>query len=1005
MATTLVSPGVSVTVTDDSAYASSGQGTVPLFIVGSHEYKATPSGTLAAGTSPDKANMLYLLTSQRDLVQTFGNPVFYSNNGTALDGYELNEYGLHAAYQYLGIANTAYVLRADIDYSQLVPTTSAPRGEPLDGTVWLDTGNTAYGVFQSNGNSLTGLAWDKQAVTVITDSSLTEWTLLSGTPVSDAGAGLITAAGKLIMNGSEVDLAANDSLNTVVQKINSISSNTGIVADIQYVAGSKRLILRQSAVNSTLDIDENSDTSILADLGLYVQAFDPSSLAVSNTTTVKTATITPVVTQGINGSFAIVATQNDNMLFKKIVNVVSSDAGSLGMMGVWYPVKSGASVVQNNKTITPVPSDWQVAMQNCGSDNSTCNKVSMTPSYQIPGGSTAGDIWVQTNAVNSGLDVALKLYNGTTSTWTTYTVAFYNGIANIPATTTVNSIAGVYNVEAGSAAWQLVIWNGISWEPLSYEASSTAPTTSPEEGTLWYNPSFLVDIMVNHNGNQWVGYRNHPALVNTDPNGPIVAGSAPTMQSTGGALVDNDIWIDSADTENYPAIYRYVTSNKTWTAVNNADAVTPFGVVFADARQDDGNGSTSGSSMSSSDFVDPDAPNPELYPDGLLLFNTRYGTYNVKEWKPNYFVNGYSATANYLNSTYTVGIKTFNALTSAGRWVTVSGNNSNGTPVMGRKAQRKMIVTAMAAVINGNQDIRSEDIYFSLIAAPGYCELVDDMVELSSDKNNVAFVVGDTPSRLNPSGTSLAAYANPTATNMGDTENGITTTSPYLGIYYPWGKGTNTDGTDVVIPPSTIALRTIAYSDSVSYPWYAPAGYTRGLVSNASTVGYINSNGVFTNVLLNQGQRDVLYSNNINPIAYMAGKGLTVYGQKTRQLTSTAMNRINVVRLVCYLNYQLDALAKPFLFELNNTHTRQSVQTTFSKFMADLMMKEAIYDYVVVCDDSNNTADRIDNNELWIDIAIQPEKSIEFIYIPLRIVNTGTDMSSIYTGSTTTSTS
>ena len=1005
MATTLVSPGVSVTVTDDSAYASGGQGTVPLFFIGTHEYKATPSATLAPGTAPDQANVLYLLTSQRDLVQTFGNPVFYSNDGTALDGYELNEYGLHAAYQYLGIANTAYVIRADIDYSQLVPSTAAPRGEPLDGTVWLDTGNTSFGVFQSNGNTLTGLAWDKQAVTVISDSSLTEWTLIGSTAISDANAGLITAAGKLIINSSEIDFASGDSLTSVIQKINSVSANSGVTADTQYMGGSKRLILRQKSVGSSLDIDDNSSASVLTDLGLYEKTFDASTLAVSNSTTVKTATVTPLTTQGSNGSYAIVATQNDNMLFKKIVNVVSSDTASMGMMGIWLPVKAGTTVTQNGKTITPVPSDWQIAMQNHSSANSTCNKVSMAPSYQIPGGSSVGDVWVQTNAVNSGIDVSLKLYSGSTSTWTPYTVVFYNGVANIPATTTINTIAGVYNIEAGAAAWQLVIWNGVSWEPLSYEANSSAPTTDPEEGTLWYNPNFLVDIMVNYGGNKWYGYRNHPAFVNTDPNGPIVAGSAPTMQSTGAALVDNDIWIDSADTENYPAIYRYVTANKTWTAVNNADAVTPFGIVFADARQDDGSGSTAGSSLASSNYVDPDAPNPELYPDGMLLFNTRYSTYNVKTWQPNYFINGYSANANYTTTPYTVGIANFDPVTSAGRWVTASGNNSDGTPVMGRRAQRKMITTAMAAAINSNQDIRSEDIYFSLIAAPGYCELIDDMVELTGDKNNVAFVVGDTPSRLNPTGTSLAAYANPSATNLGDTEEGIVTTSPYLGVYYPWGKGTNTDGTDVVIPPSTIALRTIAYSDSISYPWFPPAGFTRGLVSNASTVGYINAKGVFTNVLLNQGQRDVLYTNNINPIAYMAGQGLVVYGQKTRQLTSTAMNRINVARLVCYLNYQLDALAKPFLFELNNTHTRQSVQTTFAKFMADLMMKDAIYDYIVVCDDSNNTSDRIDNNELWIDIAIQPQKSIEFIYIPLRIVNTGTDMSAIYDGTTTTSTS
>src|SRR5690606_19980043 len=142
---TLISPGVDVTVTDESYYATAGEGTVPLIIIGTHEYKTHPNGQeIALGTLPENANKLYLITSQRELQQTFGNTVFDSANGDSRNGYELNEFGLHAAYQYLGIANRAFVIRGAVDYSQLFPRLTSPRGEPISGTYWLDTRSTSW---------------------------------------------------------------------------------------------------------------------------------------------------------------------------------------------------------------------------------------------------------------------------------------------------------------------------------------------------------------------------------------------------------------------------------------------------------------------------------------------------------------------------------------------------------------------------------------------------------------------------------------------------------------------------------------------------------------------------------------------------------------------------------------------------------------------------------------------------------------------------------------------
>jgi phage tail sheath protein FI len=112
-------------------------------------------------------------------------------------------------------------------------------------------------------------------------------------------------------------------------------------------------------------------------------------------------------------------------------------------------------------------------------------------------------------------------------------------------------------------------------------------------------------------------------------------------------------------------------------------------------------------------------------------------------------------------------------------------------------------------------------------------------------------------------------------------------------------------------------------------------------------------------------------------------------GQYTRDSQSTALNRVNVSRLVSYIRRQLGRLSKPFLFEPNDSQTRNEIKAVIEGLMLELVAQRALYDYVVVCDTSNNTPTRIDQNELWVDIAIEPVKAVEFIYIPLRLLNTG----------------
>ena len=163
---TLVSPGVAVTVSDESQYAAATQGTLPLLVIATASNKTDGSGSATAtGTKPANAGVAYLVSSQRELVETFGEPKFYEVGGSVVQGSETSEYGLLAAYQYLGVSNNAYVIRADVDLSELEASTTAPAGVITNGTHWHDTSKSKFGLF-----TWSGTAWVTNALSVLADA-------------------------------------------------------------------------------------------------------------------------------------------------------------------------------------------------------------------------------------------------------------------------------------------------------------------------------------------------------------------------------------------------------------------------------------------------------------------------------------------------------------------------------------------------------------------------------------------------------------------------------------------------------------------------------------------------------------------------------------------------------------------------------------------------------------------------------------------------------------------
>ena len=995
----LVSPGVSVTVTDESFYAGAAQGTVPLFVVASAQDKADPSstGSTAVGTTSANVGKAYLVGSQRELLSTFGTPTFYSAGSTMIPGDERNEYGLLAAYSYLGISNRAYVVRANVDLADLTGSANVPAGTPANGTYWLDTTATDWGVYQA-----TASAWNKVTPAVLTDTpsaaatsnvnasgapkntyganedfvvvaSTTparlfekvagswhqvgstgagEWqSAKTGTPVvymqpGTGSAPSATTAGSIWVKTTAVGGGAN-----VVVKYYSTSTNQWSTISAPLYADDDNAVTALTPAANALytifddDDDANWDKTDI-DNATYKQSANNSDPEVEyqvrlrGTATTTTATGTKDF-EGTTNDYTIAGT--DTHVKVKICNVEVeiATAGSAGTRVTLAEIVAG---INNNAALT---AKKVVASIEAGSGTKQFLKLERT---------NGKNIWVEDSSAAG---------------------------SNKAATTTLN-LGFTDNKASGSAAW----FEASIWSNLTYEGSANAPTSNPVDGTLWYDTNLSADIYVAENDSgtmKWFAYANSKDLfatsnVNTGKNG-IASGirdlqmvsSEPTKQSDGTSLENGDIWIDSNELEAYPKIYRYNTGTSAWVLIDNTDQSSASGIVFGDAVGNPAGTTDSakgwGSAYSS---FNADAPSPANYAEGTLLFNTRISGYNVKEYKTSYTVSG----------------------TDIGPiWINKAGNKPDGSPYMGRKAQRQVVVSALQSVFASNDEIRAESRFFNLMACPGYSETYDEMIALNTAKKETAFIIVDAPFRLKtPSEVSNWMSNSANATTNG--EDGLVSSHTYSAVYYPHALTTDLSGNNVVVPASHVALRTIASSDNAAFQWFAPAGFQRGLVSNASSVGYIDPlTGEYNSVVLSEGSRDTLYTKKVNPIAFMPNRGLVVFGQKTLHPTASALDRVNVARLITYLRYQFDQLAKPFLFELNDRMTRDQVADTFERFLSDLASKRALYDFLVVCDDSNNTPTRIDANQMYIDVAIQPAKAAEFIYIPIRIKNTGENMS------------
>jgi phage tail sheath protein FI len=206
----------------------------------------------------------------------------------------------------------------------------------------------------------------------------------------------------------------------------------------------------------------------------------------------------------------------------------------------------------------------------------------------------------------------------------------------------------------------------------------------------------------------------------------------------------------------------------------------------------------------------------------------------------------------------------------------------------------------------------------------------------------------------------------------------------YAAAYWPWVFVQDpATGKNVWVPASTVIGGVYAYTDTVAGPWFAPAGINRGGLGSV----------IRPERKLSQGDRDTLYQNSVNPIASFPGTGVVVYGNKTTTTVPSALDRVNVRRLLITLKSYISQIANNLVFEQNTTTTRNIFLSQVNPYLASVQQRQGLYAFKVVMDSTNNTPDTIDRNQLIGQIFIQPTKTAEFIYLDFNITPTGVSFS------------
>ena len=331
---------------------------------------------------------------------------------------------------------------------------------------------------------------------------------------------------------------------------------------------------------------------------------------------------------------------------------------------------------------------------------------------------------------------------------------------------------------------------------------------------------------------------------------------------------------------------------------------------------------------------------------------------------PNYFNNDGTPNALFtgslpINATGSFGGAAGTVAAGANFYQNINDTNTQGLIPSNYTASLALLANA-------------DDYKYNVLLTPGICN------ELTNHAGVVTTIITNTQNRGDAIYVADLVPYGSLVTDI--TTQAATRNTSYAAAYWPWCQVQDPDsGQNVWVPASTVIGGVYAYNDSVSEPWFAPAGINRG---GLSTV-------IRAERRLPQGDRDTLYNGKVNPIATLAGTGVVVFGQKTLQTRASALDRVNVRRLLISLKSYISQVANNLVFEQNTAATRNNFLAQVNPYLESVQQRQGLYAFQVIMDDSNNTPTVIDQNQMVGQIYIQPTKTAEFIYLDFNITPTG----------------
>ena len=345
----------------------------------------------------------------------------------------------------------------------------------------------------------------------------------------------------------------------------------------------------------------------------------------------------------------------------------------------------------------------------------------------------------------------------------------------------------------------------------------------------------------------------------------------------------------------------------------------------------------------------------------------------VKNTTPNYFDNTGNFKTAYTASLPKIASGSFSHATGTlfGAGARYYNNITSQTNIQGIPSSRY----EDAIKLLSNRDAYQ----FNSLIVPGItAEMTGDAASRISEILSLANERGDFLAVLD-----MVNYGKVNTTSV--TTEAATFDSSYAATYWPWCQVEDPDlGRLVWVPASTLMPGVFAFNDNSAEPWFAPAGLNRGALTRV----------IRTERILSKTDRDALYSGNVNPIATFPNNGVVVFGQKTLQKRASALDRVNVRRLLIQLKGYIGQLAQNLVFEQNTIATRNSFLSQVNPYLETVQQRQGLYAFRVVMDDSNNTPDVVDRNQLVGQIFLQPTKTAEYIVLDFNVLPTGAEFPS-----------